>query len=77
MTLSEQLEARLRALLLEGPAARRLLRLRQRRPDLARELDRILESLVEAAEELSRWLRTVEPPPGAPPTLPEPDTGAA
>jgi hypothetical protein len=75
MTLSEQLEARLRAVLFEGPAARRLLQLRQRRPDLARELDRIVACLMDAGEELLRWFRTLEPPPDAPPT--EPDTGAA
>jgi hypothetical protein len=62
-------------MLFDGPASRRLIRLRQRRPDLARELDRILASLVEAGEELLRWIRTLEPPPAAPP--PEPEPGAA
>jgi hypothetical protein len=71
MTFSEQLEARLRTLLFDGPAARHLLRLRQRRPDLARELDRILASLMDAGEELLRWLRTLEPPLAGPPPEPE------
>ena len=62
MTLREQLEARLRATLRNGVAARRLLQLRQRRPDLAYELDQIAAALQDAEEELLRWLRTLELP---------------
>lgn len=61
MTLSE-LEARLKALLLNGAAARRLLQLRQRRPDLAHELDQIAAGLEDINDELLRWIRTLGSP---------------
>jgi hypothetical protein len=60
MKVSE-LEARLRAVLSNGVAARRLFHLRQRRPDLAHELDQIAAGLEDEGEELLRWLRTLEP----------------
>lgn len=60
MKMSE-LEARLRAVLSNGVAARRLFHLRQRRPDLAHELDQITAGLEDAGEELIRWLRSLEP----------------
>ncbi|HWU91245.1 MAG TPA: hypothetical protein VN253_28455 [Kofleriaceae bacterium] len=61
MKVSE-LEARLRAMLVHGTAARRILQLRQRRPDLAHELDQIAAGLEDAGDELLRWIRTLEPP---------------
>ena len=62
MTLSEQLEARLRATLFNGVAARRLFQLRQRRPELAYELDQIAAGLKDAGDDLLRWIRALELP---------------
>ena len=61
MTFAE-LEARLRALLINGAAARRLFQLRQRRPDLAHELDQIAACLEDMGDELLRWIRSLGPP---------------
>jgi hypothetical protein len=60
MTVSEQLEERLRAILLNGPAARRLFQLRQRRPELAYELDQIAVALKDAGDEVVQWVRALE-----------------
>jgi hypothetical protein len=62
MSASEQLEERLRALLFNGPAARRLFQLRQRRPELSYELDQIAVALKETGDELLRWFRELERP---------------
>jgi hypothetical protein len=62
MTVSEQLEERLRTLLFNGPAARRLFQLRQRRPELAYELDQIAVALKDAGDEVLRWFRALELP---------------
>jgi hypothetical protein len=62
MTASEQLEERLRAILFHGPAARRLYQLRQRRPELAYELDQIAAALKDAGDEVLRSVRALELP---------------
>jgi hypothetical protein len=60
MTVSPKLEERLRAILLNGPAARRLFQLRQRRPELAYELDQIAAALKDAGDEVLQSLRALE-----------------
>jgi DNA-binding TFAR19-related protein (PDSD5 family) len=62
MTVSEQLEERLRAILFNGAAARRLFQLRQRRPELAYELDQIAVALKDAGDEVLRSIRALELP---------------
>jgi hypothetical protein len=57
-----QLEAQLTAILLNGQASRRLFQLRQRRPELAYELDQIAAAWKDAGDELLGWLRTLELP---------------
>ena len=60
--MGSELEARLKAVLLNGGAARRLFQLRRRRPELAYELDQIAAAMKDAGDELLRWLRTLELP---------------
>jgi hypothetical protein len=55
---AEQLEARVKALLCNGPAARKLFQLRQRHPELAYELDQIAVALKDAGDDLVRSLAT-------------------
>lgn len=62
MTVSQELEERLKALLFNGPAARRLFQLRQRRPELAYELDQIAVALKDTGDEVLRWFRALELP---------------
>jgi DNA-binding TFAR19-related protein (PDSD5 family) len=62
MTVSKQLEERLRAILFNGPAARRLFQLRQRRPELAYELDQIAVALKDAGDEVLQCVRALELP---------------
>lgn len=60
MTVSAQLEERLKAILFNGPAARRLFQLRQRRPELAYELDQIAVAIKDAGDEVLRSIRALE-----------------
>jgi len=60
MSVSEQLESRLKATLFNGMATRRLFQLRQRHPELAYELDQIAVALKDAGDDLLRWARRLE-----------------
>lgn len=57
-----ELEEHLKAVLFNGVAIRRLFQLRQRRPELAYELDQIAVALKEAGDELLQRFRAAELP---------------